>query len=170
MTRVVALITSAVAFAFLSISFSSPAAFARNTSLVGTWTLVSNDVIAANGTRKPGFGPTPAGLAMFDAAGRYSIQILDPDRPKFASNDRVKGTPGENQAFVLGNNPHYGKYSVNDTNHTITFEIEHAAFPNWDGTKQIRSFTLVGDTLKYTTPASAFADGHSVEVVWQRAK
>ena len=170
MNRLNIIVIRAVAFALFVIAVSSRLAIAQTTSLVGTWTLVSNEIVAADGSRKPGFGPNPTGLAMFDAGGRYSIQILAPGRPNFASNDRLKGTPEENQAFVTGNNPHFGKYSVNDKDHTITFAIEHAAFPNWDGTNQVRAFTLIGDTLKYTTPASAFSDGHLVEVVWQRAK
>jgi hypothetical protein len=167
--RVIARITSVVAFAFLAISFSSHDALAQKTSLVGIWTLVSVDSVAADGSRTHGYGPNPAGILMFGDAGRYSIQIQSTDRPKFASNDRLKGTSEENQAFVQGSNPHWGRYSVNDTDHTITFAIEHAAYPNWDGTQQIRPFTLIGDVLKYVTPATA-TSGRTVEVVWQRAK
>jgi hypothetical protein len=169
MNRIIALIASVVAFAFLALSFLSRDALAQNTSLVGTWTLVSVDSIAADGSRTHGYGPNPAGIAIFDAAGRYAIQVQSTNRPKFTSNDRLKGTPEENQAYVQGVNPHWGRYSVNDTDHTITFPIEHAAYPNWDGTQQIRPFTLIGDVLKYITPATA-NNGRTVEVVWQRAK
>jgi len=168
--RFVALIASIFAFAFLAVYVLSRDALARDTSLVGTWTLVSVDGISADGNRAHVFGTRPAGIAMFDAAGRYSIQIVTTDRPKFASNDRWNGTPEENQAFVRGSNPHWGRYSVNDTDHTITFQIEHASYPNWEGTQQIRHFTLIGYVLKYIVPATASSGGRINETVWQRAR
>jgi len=53
---------------------SSPHVQPQQTSLVGTWTLVSIDKLAADGTRTRQFGSNPAGITMFDAAGRYSTQ------------------------------------------------------------------------------------------------
>lgn len=170
MNRFIAFIASVFAFAFLALYFLSREALAQDTSLVGTWTLVSVDSISADGNRAQVFGAHPAGIAMFDAAGRYSIQIITTGRPKFASNDRANGTPEENQAFVRGSNPHWGRYSVNDTDHTITFQIEHAAYPNWEGTQQIRRFTLIGRVLKYVVSATANSSGRTNETVWQRAR
>jgi len=170
MNRSIVLIPMVIAFAFLALSLFSRGALAQNTSLVGTWTLVSVDRINADGSRTHQFGPNPAGIAIFDAAGRYSIQVQATGTPKFASNNRLKGTPEENQAFVQGSNPHWGRYSINDTDHTITFQLEHAAYPNWDGTTQIRPFTLVGDVLRYIVPVTASSEGSTGETVWRRAK
>lgn len=169
MKRFIVSLLRVVSLAFLALSFSSQDALAGGTSLVGTWTLVSVDSISPDGTRTHPYGPNAVGLAMFDAAGRYTIQIQSSDRPKFVSDDRLKGTPEENLAFVRGVNPHFGRYSVNDADRTITLHIEHAAFPNWDGTDQVRPFTLIGNELKYVTPVTA-TNGRTVEVVWQRAK
>jgi hypothetical protein len=137
--------------------------------LVGTWTIVSVDDVRPDGSRVSLFGPDPQGVLMFDANGRYSLQLCSVGRPKFASNNRLKGTPEENQAIVHGCNPHWGRYSVNEADRTILFQIDHAMYPNWEGTQQKRSFTLTGDELKYTVPTPTIAGANPV-VVWKRAK
>jgi hypothetical protein len=134
--------------------------------LVGTWSLVSNVATAADGTKSHPFGEKPAGMMVFDSGGRYSIQVCRPGRPKFASDNRQKGTPGEYEASVHGCNPHWGRYSVADS--AITFSIEHAMFPNWEGVQQKRPATLVGDELKYVVPVGS--TGGTNEVVWRRAR
>jgi hypothetical protein len=137
--------------------------------LIGTWTLVSNTTTSADGTKTQPFGPNPQGILMFDASGRYSIQVMRGGQAKFASNDRTKGTPEENQAAVLNNNPHFGTYTVDGANHIIIFNIEHAMYPNWEGTVQKRSFSITGDELKYTVTAVSVGSGTG-EAVWKRAK
>src|SRR5213593_4261418 len=66
-------------------------------SLVGTYTLVSADTIDASGKKTPTFGPNARGSLIFTSNGRYSIQFASGSLPKFASNNRTKGTPEENQ-------------------------------------------------------------------------
>ena len=136
--------------------------------LVGTWMLVSNNTTLPDGKLIQPFGPNPAGMLVFDTAGRYSLQICRPGRAKFASNNREKGTAEENQATVSGCNPHWGKYSVDEKDRAIVFQIEHGTFPNWEGIQQKRPFTIAGDELKYTVPAASV--GGVAEVLWKRAK
>ena len=145
------------------------AAAQSDKDLVGTWTLVSVDNVRPDGSKVPLFAPSPQGILMFDANSRYSIQICSTGRPKFASNDRMKGSPEENQAAVHGCNPHWGRYSVNATDRVIVFQIDHATYTNWEGTEQKRSFTLTGDELKYSVPNPS-ATGANPVVVWKRAK
>lgn len=136
--------------------------------LVGTWTLVLVDNILPDGKRTQPYGANPKGILMFDKDGNYSIQILRAERTKFASNDKSQGTAEENKVLVLGNNSHFGKYSVNEKDSTITFYIEHAFFPNWEGTEQKRLFTLTSNELKYTVPTTTNGAGVTGEVVWKR--
>jgi hypothetical protein len=79
----------------------------------------------------------------------------------------MEGTPEEYKAVVQGMNAHFGRYTVNETDKTITFHIETSTFPNWNGIEQKRPFTLTGDELKWTTAASG---GGTAEVVLKRAK
>jgi hypothetical protein len=136
--------------------------------LSGTWSLVLVDNILPDGSRVHLYGDNPQGLLTFDAAGHYALQIFRAGRPRFAANDKSKGTPEENQAAVQGSNAHFGAYTVDEKNHTVTFSIEHASFPNWEGTKQVRAFTLIGNRFKYIVPTPTTGGSATGEVEWQR--
>lgn len=136
--------------------------------LAGTWTLVLVDNILPDGSRVELYGPSPQGILMFDAQGNYSLQILRANRVKFAANDKGQGTPEEYKAAVQGSNTHFGKYTVDESAGTITFYIEHASYPNWEGTEQKRLFTITNDELKYTVPTPTTGAGATGEVVWKR--
>jgi hypothetical protein len=112
------------------------------------------------------FGSNPQGILIFDGGGRYSLQICSADRPKFASNNRVEGTPDEYKAAIHGCNPHWGRYSVEDG--SMIFKIERATFANWEGIEQKRTFSISGDELRYKVPAAS--TGGTAELVWRRAK
>ncbi len=138
--------------------------------LAGTWSVVLVDNILPDGNRVALYGPHPQGLLMFDRDGRYSLQLLRADRVKFAANDKSQGTAAEFKAAVEDSNSHFGHYSIDPDKHTITFRIEHASFPNWDGTVQIRSFSLAGDRLTYTVPSPTTDRSATGEVVWEKLR
>ena len=80
-----------------------------------------------------------------------------------------KCTPEENEALVQGSNSHFGKYSVDEPGKTITFNIAHASFPNWEGTIQKRSYTYTGNEIKYVvTHTTQGGQAIVAEVVWRR--
>lgn len=99
--------------------------------------------------------------------GNYAIQIYNVMRPKIASGDKNKSTAEENAVLVQGSNAHFGKYITDEK--TITFNIEHASFPNWEGTVQKRVYTCTGNELKYVV-TNTTQGGQAViaEVVWRR--
>ena len=109
--------------------------------LAGTWTLVSV-VTEQDGKKTDPFGPNPKEILMVDANGRYVIAIARAGLPKVASNNRTTGTPEENKAIVGGSLANFGTLAVNPADKTLTFTIETATFPNWDGTAQKRAFTV----------------------------
>lgn len=67
---------------------------------------------------------------------------------------------------MLGSSTHTGTISVEPTAGTLTFKIESASFPNWEGTEQKRTFELNGDELSYRVPARP--DGNIPISVWRR--
>jgi hypothetical protein len=138
------------------------------TSLIGTWKVVLVDNLLPDGSRTQLYGPNPQGILTFDASGNYALQIMRAERPKFAANDKSKGTPEEYQAAVQGINAHFGTYTVSEDGHSITFHIQHASFPNWEGTDQKRPFTLIGDDLTYTVPTPTTGAKVTGEVKWHR--
>ncbi len=171
MNKVRTLTLTAMTLLFLGIALPSGDAVGQEKTLkeqlVGTWTYVSVDTVRPDGSRVQIFGPNPQGVASFDGNGRYVLLTSRSGQPKFASDNRMEGTPEENKAVVQGSIAHFGRYTVNEADKTITFHIETSTFPNWNGAEQKRPFSLTEDELKWTTAAST---GGSAEVVLKRAR
>ena len=168
MNRLITLGTIALAIGF----FSPDAAVAQTAKdLVGTWTNVSNVNIRQDGSRVDVFGPKGTGIAIFESNGRFAIININPDTPKFSSNNRAQGTPEENKAAVLGGIALFGTYTVG-ADKVINFKVEGSTYPNWTGTDQKRiNLSVTGDELKYTNPApSAGAAAPVIPLVWKRVK
>src|SRR5262245_57720680 len=152
----------------LTIGAASPQFAAAQTAkdLVGTWSNVSNVNIRPDGSRVNVFGPKGTGLAIFDSSGRFAIVNINPDTPKFASNNRAQGTAEENKAAVLGGIAVYEAYTVADK--VINFKVEGSSYPNWTGTEQKRNVSaFTSDQFTWSLPASI---GGTAEVTWKRLK
>lgn len=134
--------------------------------LAGTWTLVSADVLHADGSRTSDYGAAPKGLLLIDRWGRYSLQIFRAERPRFAAGDKSKGSADEYKAAVTGSSTHFGQLDIDPARHLLTFRIEGASFPNWEGQRQTRTFELKGDVLSYRVPPRP--DGNVPVSVWRR--
>lgn len=153
----------------LTAMFSWSMALAQTaTEVVGTWTLVSS-VTEKDGTRTDQFGLGAKGLLILDAAGNFMLTIIGPDLPKFASNNRAAGTAEENKAVLSKSIAMIGTYSVNVADKTLTFKVDSATFPNWNGTEQKRLLSSGNkDELKYVTPTAS--SGGVGTVTWRRVK
>lgn len=160
------MILSMTRLSILMLSLACTAMRLSAQSYLGTWALTLVDRIAPDGTRTHLYGDSPEGLMTLDADGRYTMQILKAGRPKFASGSKLAGTPDENQQAVQGSNSHFGRYSVDDRDHTITFHIDHAFFPNWEGTDQKCGLKVVDDQLTILQPTTS-AGGTGV-ITWRR--
>ncbi|MBV9222311.1 MAG: lipocalin-like domain-containing protein [Methylobacteriaceae bacterium] len=143
------------------------AAAQSSNSLVGTWNLVSLTYDQNGKPTKP-YGESPKGIQVLGSDGRVVVILLKPDLPKFASNNRVNGTPEENKAVVQGSLAYFGTYAVNDNDKTISVQIDAATFPNWMGLSQKRTFTLNGDELTVMNTTSTV--GLPSTTVWKRVK
>lgn len=150
---------SAIAALGLALSVGGAAAQSAK-DIVGSWTAVSVDA----------YGPNPKGSLIFESNGRFSLQLMRSDLPKYASNNRTAGTPAEYKATVEGSLAYFGTYSVSGTE--LNLHIEGSTFPNWTGTDQKRTnFSVTGDDLKYTNPIpSGGPTGAAIPLVWKRAK
>jgi len=172
--KLVAILLVVTAFA-VAVAFAASDACAqqkaakRSNPLIGTWTLVSLKNEQDGKITEP-LGPNPKGLLIFDRSGRYAFLMFVPDLPKFASNSRVKGTPEENKAVVVGSLAHFGKYSVNEKEGTFSLYPEASTFPNWVGIEQKRSFSISKDEFKMTNPSPSRAGGGVNTLILKRAK
>jgi hypothetical protein len=168
MNRRTTLAMTTMALLCLGVALPTNAAVAQTAKdLVGTWTIVSSKT-DQGGRTSDIFGPNGKGLAIFESNGRYSIVNVNPDVPKFASNNRAQGTAAENKAAVEASIAHFGTYSYDAANKVINFKIEGSTYPNWTSTDQKRTIiSFAGDDLKWTNAASA---GGTATVTWKRAK
>jgi hypothetical protein len=157
------------AWAFQALAFSGSSALAQSVNdVVGTWALVSS-VTEKDGKRTEQFGSGAKGMMILDADGNFMLTIIGPDLPRFASNNRATGTVEENQAIVRKSIAMIGTYAIDPTDKTLTFKVDSATFPNWNGTAQRRSIvTASRDELKYIT-ATASSGGIGT-VTWRRVK
>jgi len=163
--RLVTVAASAICLAFAT----GQAAAQSMKTLAGAYAGVSFDQTDAAGKKTEIFGSNPRAMLILTADGRYSIVVARATLPKFASNSRVKGTSEENAAVVSGSLAHFGKYSLDEKDKTITFHVETATYPNWDGIPQKRPFTLKGGVLNYKVATVSGGTG-SASVTWKRLK
>jgi hypothetical protein len=134
--------------------------------IAGHWQLVSLDTVREDGTRAQPFGPNPTGIAIFAPNHRFSVSVVNPNLPKFASNNQDAGTDEENKAVARGSITYFGTYQL-ARDGTLSLEIEGSSFPNWTKVAQMRMVTsLTANELKWTTPAGAA--GGTAEIVWKK--
>ncbi|TJY35935.1 lipocalin-like domain-containing protein [Pontimicrobium aquaticum] len=154
---------------FSLISFAQTNNVKKTDSFIGSWSLVSITNIYQNGTKVQPYGEQPDGLLIFDEHGNYAIQILKKNRPLIASGNKNTSTPEENAEIVKGFNAHYGYYFIDTGTKTISFNVLHASFPNWENKVQKRTYSYNNDVLKYIV-TNTTQGGKSVvaEVVWKR--
>jgi hypothetical protein len=164
-SRLAAVIVFVLEFGF----FPCRMALAQSASdVVGTWTLVSS-ITEKDGTKTDQFGMGAKGMLTLDAGGHFMLTIIGPNLPKFASNNRAAGTPEENGAVMSKSIAMIGTYSVNSAEKTLTFKVDSATFPNWNGTEQKRLLSSSGKVeLKYITPSAS--SGGVGTVTWKRAE
>ena len=154
---------SAISTLGLTLSAGNAAAQSAK-DIVGSWAPVSVDA----------YGPDPIGSLIFEANGRYSLQLMRSDLRKYVSNNRTQGSPAEYKNTVEGSLSHLGTYSVSGTD--LIFHVEASTFPNWNGTDQKRiNLSVAGDELKYTNLAPSGGYQYLVAasapfVVWRRIK
>jgi hypothetical protein len=140
--------------ALMGLALAPAIGIAQDSPIVGTWKLVAADVQRPDGRVVADYGSAPSGLAIFTADGQYMIEIYrgTADRMKFASNDRTKGTCEEYREAQLSTSTSFGRYAVDQANHTIAFTIIGSSFPNRDGKTNVDAFTLQNDSLAWRVP------------------
>ena len=134
--------------------------------LVGTWELVSLTVNQGDNKIEL-FGSAPRGIQIMTEDGHFANVITRESLPLYAGANRMQGTAEEYTAIGQGSNALFGTYEVDEAAGIVVFNVDVSTFPNWEGEKQRRQFTLEGDVWRYVNPMTAVGPG-SVDVVWRR--
>lgn len=133
--------------------------------IVGAWRQTSI-YTEEGGVKTQPYGERIVGLVVFDRSG-YIISFLSKaDLPKFAVNNRLKGTDAEYRAVVQGIIAGFGRYTVDGE--TVSIAWEASSFPNRAGTTEKRTYKIVGDEMTAVNP-TASSGGTSYQK-WVRVK
>lgn len=111
----------------------------------------------------------PEGMLVYNTDGTMVVILMTPDRPRFESNDLLKGTDEEIRAAVEGFNAYCGRFVLDAEADTVTHHLEQALFPNSVGTQQVRFVSLEQGQLKLSAPPIP-ADGKewTFYLIWNR--
>ena len=137
--------------------------------IVGAWELISFKIQKENGEVIYPFGKNALGLIVYTDSGRFSVQVMRCDRPKFASGDQMKGTAEEIKANYEGYVSYYGSCELDKEKSFIIHHVEGSLFPNWEGQGLKRFFELSGNRLRLDTPPTLWGGGGNVAtLIWER--
>ena len=148
----------------------SPAAAKQ---LVGLWRLVRIEVRHPKGTTTtdPDFGANSIGYISYDQTGHVTVQIMNPDLPKWKDDDYP--TAAEALSTIEhGFSAYAGTYEVHEAEGYILHRLELALMPNYVGQTWKRKFTLEGGLLSLTPPAFNSVSGELVDetLIWERVR
>jgi hypothetical protein len=129
--------------------------------------LVSAYNTLPDGKRLEANGPNPKGMIVFDAGGRFALQIIDSTLSKYASNNRQQGTPQDYERVARGVISYYGTY-MPDGDQAITVHIEYSSFPNMNNTDTKRDVKVTGDELQIVNRSAP--SGGAAYLTFRRAK
>jgi hypothetical protein len=120
-------------------------------SVVGTWRLVSSEGRSSAGDVSRPYGDGPVGLLLYGADGYMSATLMRPDRPPFASGDRLRSTPEEVRLASEGFLAYCGTYDLDASKGLIVHHVTAADFPNIVGTDLVRRFVMENGHLVLET-------------------
>jgi hypothetical protein len=132
--------------------------------LVGAWELVSYEIIAADGTRRP--GNYDRGQITYDAAGRMSAHLMH-------SSNKADQAPQTDEARAtafrryLG---YYGPFVVDEGKSSVTHIVDGSSNPSWVGSRQLRYYELSADNAQLTLMLKDANGRVTQSLVWKRSR
>lgn len=139
-------------------------------NLLGVWKLVSYEFRLADGILLRPFGQGVQGMLIYDANGYMSLHVIDPERPRFTTEDWMSGTADEAKSALDGCMAYYGTFDVNERKGTIIHHVEGSSFPNWSGIDREQFYEFKDNHLiLLTLPMTMSGEQLVGQLVWKRA-
>ncbi len=136
---------------------------ASERQLVGTWSL--SRIERGNADGDPVSPPVEdrLGYLIYDASGHMGVTLMRPDREPYST-----GGPTADEALALFGSytSYFGRFSVDDTQGTVTHHLEGSLDPAGAGADYVRFYTLSDDHLTLQPPPAT--DGSTVSLTWVR--
>jgi len=114
--------------------------------ILGTWRVGRWQQHSPDGSITEPFGTDLFGLAIFDASGYMSAQIMLPPPASYVA--------------------YCGRFEIDEARGTLTTHVESSVSPQMRGSDQDRKVTMRGDTMTLRTPARP--DGGRSVIEWER--
>lgn len=96
--------------------------------IVGAWETTSITSERADGSKFSPITGRLKGLVVFTSDGHFSQHNVNLDMPKIAANNRQQSTAEENKAIMQGSYALFGRYTVDETDHTLAIQSKVAPF------------------------------------------
>jgi Lipocalin-like domain len=146
-------------------AISKPLFAAESDTIIGTWKLVSWQVILENGPGRDEFGAHPKGFLVLTPEGR-SIVVTTAEHRQAGMSD------SERAALHKSMLAYSGQYRVEGQNLIIVVDVSWNE--EWNGTEQRRRFRIEGDKLFIeSAPAPSILYPGKTDfrrIVWAREK
>lgn len=137
-------------------------------SLVGTWHLVSYELVDDSGKVIQPMGPAARGQIMYDAAGNMSCHLVNPtppDRPTGISDGAVY----EARVSYDRYSSYYGTYEIDTAKREVRHHVIGASMPNWADTIVVRDYVFDSDDeLTLSAITSTGASNVRAILKWRR--
>ena len=147
------------------LAISNAALAAEGDSLVGTWKLVSWQLITENESPQNVFGEHPKGYLVLTPEGRSIVLTTAEDR-RAGMGDK------ERAALQKSMLAYTGRYRVED--HDLITTVEVSWNEEWNGTEQRRHFRIEGNKLfieSAPAPSIIFPGRTDFRrIVWERSR
>jgi hypothetical protein len=138
-------------------------------SFTGAWKLIASEMRTSGGDVHYPLGEDCMGRLVIDTDGNFSAQLMRSDRPRFASDDLVRGSDEEIQAAYQGYIAFWAQFEIDEAKQEITYVVEGSLFPNWIGHRNLRHYEFEGDRLTLRTPPFLMAEQQVTGVlIWER--
>ena len=132
--------------------------------LVGSWELVNYEIIAADGTRRP--GAYDRGQISYDASGRMSAHLMN-------SANKAEQTPQTDDARAAAYRRYlgyYGPFVVDEAKGIVTHIVDGSSNPSWVGSRQVRYYELTPDNQQLTLSVRDAKGRTTGTLVWKRSR
>ena len=132
--------------------------------LVGAWELVSYEIVAADGTKRP--GAYDRGQISYDASGRMSAHLMN-------SSNKSDTTPNTDELRATAYRRYlgyYGPFVVDEAKGFVTHIVDGSSNPSWVGSRQVRYYALSDDNSQLTLMLKDQNGRVTQSLVWKRYK